>query len=740
MPSQLFHSWLHQYQRQALALKERRLVVLVGDDNWALSLLHTQASFPTNSLSNKLGKEMEQNKRWLIYGDSAVIKANVQYKRYRDKLGSESDYVVFADSLFTIDAFASLSGTLISGGVFFLVISSEEFKISLKMNENDFFLSRFFKLIAQMPSSQIIQQQGDELFNYQLDEMSLNEDLVKNETHPDLPYQCATIEQLKAVQAIEKVAVGHRNRPLILTADRGRGKSSALAIACALLLQKHQEDSRNTNAFRVIITAPSIEAVNVFFNQLKQSLSNIKANAKYSKNKVELLNSSIEFFPIDRLIEYQPDANLVLVDEAAAIPVYLLVELLSHYHRLVFSSTVHGYEGAGRGFTLKFQQVLGKKYPQWQSLHINQPIRWQENDPLERLVFDSCLLNAELENILEINLNSKISALSCQLVSMQTLVENEKLLSDVFAVLVTAHYQTKPSNLKLLLNNKQVRLFCVFSENKVVAVALSMIEGKSKGIIEEDILTVKHAKRRLKNQFIPQSLLTHCGVEHAFNYQYLRVMRIAVHPQLQQQGIGTFLLKEIKGFAKKQDIDFIGSSFGVTSQLLSFWLSENYQVMRLGFTQDKASGEHSALVLNAITDKAIKLQKEINYQFYRSFDYLLMDEYKTLPINLVHLLQHHCVKEYLSPLTPFDINTVQSFAERERLFSHCIFSLHLWLKHQLKEYPVNQLSGFNLLIASIMQRRSTKDICKQFNLTGKKAMNEALREVIKTHLIQMKEI
>ncbi len=72
----------------------------------------------------------------------------------------------------------------------------------------------------------------------------------------------------------------------------------------------------------------------------------------------------------------KPAADLLLVDEAAAIPLYLLNALFSHYHRLVFSSTLHGYEGAGRGFALKFNTVLADKKLLAKQLTLVEPIRW----------------------------------------------------------------------------------------------------------------------------------------------------------------------------------------------------------------------------------------------------------------------------------------------------------------------------------------------------------------------------
>jgi N-acetyltransferase 10 len=50
-------------------------------------------------------------------------------------------------------------------------------------------------------------------------------------------------------------------------------------------------------------------------------------------------------------------AELVVVDEAAAIPITLVRQLLGPY-MVILSSTVHGYEGTGRSLSLKLIQQL----------------------------------------------------------------------------------------------------------------------------------------------------------------------------------------------------------------------------------------------------------------------------------------------------------------------------------------------------------------------------------------------
>ena len=49
---------------------------------------------------------------------------------------------------------------------------------------------------------------------------------------------------------------------------------------------------------------------------------------------------------------YLSQAELLVVDEAAAIPITLVKKLMGPY-MVVLSSTVHGYEGTGRSLSLK---------------------------------------------------------------------------------------------------------------------------------------------------------------------------------------------------------------------------------------------------------------------------------------------------------------------------------------------------------------------------------------------------
>jgi tRNA(Met) cytidine acetyltransferase len=765
MSKEIFSQWCLQLQKLTQAKRWRSLVVLVGDAAWTTEQLETSL---TLFLSAQESNE-KHHKQGLVYGALAhASHANqlisVNRKNYAQYLGTEQDVIVFtveskgddndADNVksdFDLDAFAALSGTLVAGGVFLLLLKPLQVEQVNQAQSQDYLLQRFMLQLAA-EHCYFIRQDKTEFpallsLNKTVQDKRANEgQLSTTQQVKNLPYGCFTQEQVLAVEAMLKVLSGHRDRPLVLTADRGRGKSSALAIAACQMLANAKQP------LKIMITAASKPALNVFFQQVEKHLP----DAKVGINSVEHANGSIIFYAIDVLLKEQPEASIVMVDEAAALPVYLLQQLLSHYHRLIFATTIHGYEGAGRGFSIKFRLVLQRLMPNWRKMHINEAIRWASDDPLEQFVFASCLLNAKLPNypntflpmnnaIPEIKSEAKVEAesvankaqaqsvllwqhnLVTELVTPAQFLQNETLLQQVFSVLVTAHYQTSPSDLKLLLNNSAISLFVLKRENDILGVVMLMREGHAD---EKLVELIRENQRRLHDQFLPQSLLMHCGLNDSFNYSYQRVMRIAIHPQFQGQGLGKYFLSAIERHITRQGIDFIGASFAGNATLLKFWQQAGFAVARVGFSKDKASGEHSCLVTKALTTNASHLQQVIFEQFYQQFDYWLTDEFTHMPAKLVWQLLKGNTTLKMSVLTRDILQSVDDFTSGQRQFSSCVYALHQWLlKHCTEQFNDDVLP----LIARILQKNSIKNVCQQYGFTGKKSLNQHLINYIRAH-------
>ncbi len=67
---------------------------------------------------------------------------------------------------------------------------------------------------------------------------------------------------------------------------------------------------------------------------------------------------------------------------------------MGYFPRVLLTTTVDGYEGTGRGFTLKFCASLAH----FTLLQLDNPMRYAANDPLELWVNEALLLRTHHSN------------------------------------------------------------------------------------------------------------------------------------------------------------------------------------------------------------------------------------------------------------------------------------------------------------------------------------------------------
>lgn len=418
-------------------------------------------------------------------------------------------------------------------------------------------------------------------------------------TQAEPPYR--TAEQQQAVAAIHKVVTGHRRRPLVLTAHRGRGKSSALGLAAAQLVQQGKTD--------ILLTGPSPVAVQTAFFIAADLL-----NQSYQPGHNQLLNGAIRFVPVDALLAEKQQNTVILVDEAAAIPTPQLQQLTDLYSRLVFATTEHGYEGTGRGFQLRFQSYLQQHCPGFQKLHLHQPIRYQANDPLEQLIFKGFLLEQTDSAVTEIQqprLNSY---------SVKDLLLQPQKLQQIFSLLSLAHYQTDVMDLWALLDNPALKLYTLEQNQQVIACALISFEGE----LEAELASaVAHGKRRVQGHLLAQSLAFHCLQPQLAEQKMARIQRIVVHPLVQTQGLGSQLLSFVLQDLLGQQY-LTGTSFGATLALAKFWQKAGFSPVKLSHHNEQASNEASVLMLYG------EQFKPLRQQFSRQLYWQLADKQRTL--------------------------------------------------------------------------------------------------------------
>ena len=640
-------------------------------------------------------------------------------------LGAEVDLLIYdAFCGFDPDAFGAISGTLRGGGLLLMLTPAfDEWpdypdpeydrQVVAGQSASDFggsFLRRLVRLLQEDPSVSRIEK-GQLLAHAKPTE---SDSLLAVEAVGD----CLTTDQQQAVTAIEQVVHGHRKRPLVLSSDRGRGKSSALGIAAARLMR---ESSR-----RILVTAPRRSAVEALFQQAHRLLP----EARLRQGELQAADSRLVYSAPDHLLDTPHNADLVLVDEAAAIPTALLQSLLKRYPRLVFATTLHGYEGTGRGFALRFRRHLDRITPQWRELQLHSPIRWAEDDPLEALVFR--LLGLDCEPAADAQMTAATpETTELLLPDSNWFLQHESALRQLFGLLVLAHYRTSPRDLRLLLDAPNLQTLLLRQGEQIAGAALVSLEGEFDTALARAIWA---GRRRPRGHLMAQSLAAHVGLPHAPELKGLRVMRIAIHPAARRRGLGSRLIDAMRDYATQQGCDYLGTSFGVSEDLLRFWLGNGLKPVRLGLRSGTRSGEHALLMIRPLSDMGSEMTAQAERRFSRQLPALLSDPLRELSASIgVSLLR--ATETAKRPCLSRDAwADLLGFAHMKRGFDTCLPAIEeltrLALSSDLLPAP-----DACLLLRRVVQKRSWETSARYIGFSGRAETEDRLR-LIMARLIQ----
>lgn len=483
----------------------------------------------------------------------------------------------------------------------------------------------------------------------------------------------ANAAQQSAVAAICKVANGHRNRPLVLTAHRGRGKSAALGIAAAQLYAAGKQ--------QLIITAPQPAAAHV-------ALEHANAAAQPAADGASLTSQvkKLQFWPVDRLLQALPPVDLLLVDEAAAIPTPQLEQLARHYHRIVFATTEHGYEGSGRGFQLRFLRTLKQLQPQFRQLHLKEPVRFGVGDPLEALSFAWFQLErVESPAAAEYTAGTAkqaaaLSELTFDWLNGAQLQAEPTLLAQVMTLAALAHYQTTVRDLWALLDDPSLQVVILRQHSSVLALAIVSQEGNLSAELSAAVL---QGKRRVQGHLAAQSLAFHLAVPELAQIPSWRIQRIMVQPALQGQRLGQALLAHIRQAASSQQVHFLSTSFGATAQLTAFWQRHGFVPVRLAERADQRSNEYSVLMLSALRPELTATFDALQQDFASQLWHSLSHQHQQLDPQLA-------LRWVVPPLpvpTPRHQQQVHLFAAGQRPLADSWYALTLFFSHHRQLFP-----------------------------------------------------
>lgn len=520
-----------------------------------------------------------------------------------------------------------------------------------------------------------------------------------------------TPDQEQAIEAVVRAGQGRRRRPLVITADRGRGKSAALGIAAVRLLR----GGRN----RIVVVSPRKDNVATLFRHAADQVG----IDHHGQTRLQLeAGASLEWLPVDELLASRPEAELVMVDEAAAIPAPLLKQILLGWPRVVFASTVHGYEGSGRGFNLRFQSVLDRETPHWQSLTLDQPVRWSPLDPLEPLVNRLFLLDADAKGA-EPTGNLTVE-------DWQPGQASEVELARAFGLLVDAHYRTTPGDLRQWMDDSDAATVVARQGADIVGVLWATVEG---GLAPELAQSVLRGERRLKGHLLPQSLANHGGDAEAATLRMLRVVRVAVHDQCRRQGIGRKLLERATQRASKMGLDAIGTSYGAAEELLPFWQCSGFATVRLGISREASSGEYAVQMLRGLSGRGVAVQQRLSARFAEQWPVMLPVVWPTLSPALVLAITADLPPAV--PLTEQEVTELEAFAHGHRGFELTLPALKR-LTVQANIATRLRSSGNTALWARLVVQNRSWDAVRWMGLaTGRRDGEAQLRRLVAVLLL-----
>jgi N-acetyltransferase 10 len=390
-----------------------------------------------------------------------------------------------------------------------------------------------------------------------------------------------------------------------LTAGRGRGKSAALGLAIGAALA---HDYSN-----IFVTSPDPENLKTLFEFVFKALDALGYEEHIDYDVVQSTNPEFKkaivrvniFRGHRQTIQYiSPEdahvlgqAELVIIDEAAAIPLPLVRKLIGPY--LVFmASTINGYEGTGRSLSIKLiQQLREQTRPtitkgsdtngkaatskagaagkggaglvrSLREIKLDEPIRYAPGDQIEKWLNHLLCLDA---TVVSKAAQGCPHPSQCELyyVNRDTLFSyhpaSEVFLQRMMALYVASHYKNSPNDLQMLSDAPAHHLFVLLpplkEDDTSLPDPLVVLQVALEGNISREVILkeMAHNGTRSSGDMIPWVISQQFQDSDFAMLSGARVVRIATHPDYARMGYGARALDALDAFysGKLTDADAV---------------------------------------------------------------------------------------------------------------------------------------------------------------------------------------
>ncbi|XDV28691.1 hypothetical protein PO909_031913 [Leuciscus waleckii] len=613
---------------------------------------------------------------------------------------------------------------------------------------------------------------------------------------------CKTMDQAKAVlKFIEAISEKTLRSTVALTAARGRGKSAALGLAMAAAVAFGYSN--------IFVTSPSPDNLHTLFEFVFKGFDALQYQEHMDYEIIQSLNPEFNkavvrvniFREHRQTIQYiHPadavklgQAELLVIDEAAAIPLPLVKKLLGPY--LVFmASTINGYEGTGRSLSLKLIQQLRQ-----QSADSQQNLSAENRNTSTARLAAGILKSHEPTSKPHTSYYVNRDTLFCYHKASETFLQR------LMALYVASHYKNSPNDLQLLSDAPAHHLFCLLppvpptqsSLPEVLAVVQVCLEGE---ISRQSILTSLSRGKKASGDLIPWTVSEQFQDPDFGGLSGGRIVRIAVNPDYQGMGYGSRALQLLEQYYEGQfplleeqeqtpasaitslsseavslleevvsprkdlpplllklnerraeSLDYLGVSYGLTPQLLKFWKKGGFVPVYLRQTPNDLTGEHSCIMLKELNAEESTEQNQWLSAFWKDFRRrflsLLSFQFSTFnPTLALNILQNKSAKDDSPPalssaelaaiFTPYDLKRLEMYS-RNMVDYHLIMDM---IPVIARMYFLKQLGNIGLSVAQSalllgigLQHKSVDELEKAIDLPASQLMglfNRVIRKIV----------
>ncbi|EDV99606.1 RNA cytidine acetyltransferase isoform X1 [Drosophila grimshawi] len=659
----------------------------------------------------------------------------------------------------------------------------------------------------------------------------LKESLLNVQPAGALVNLCKTYDQGNAVaQFIEALVDKQLKPPISLTAARGRGKSAALGLSIAAAVA--------FGYVNIYVTSPHPENLITLFEFVLKGFDGLEyqehadytiirsTNPDYKKAIIRInitrnSRQTIQYIaPSDTHLLNA--ADLLLIDEAAAIPLPLVKKMIGPY--LIFmASTINGYEGTGRSLSLKLISQLQKENNARPPLKLDESIRYQSNDDIERWLINLLCLDASTVP----NISSGCPTPDvCDLyyIDRDALFSYHKaaesFLHRMVYIYVSSHYKNTPNDLQMMSDAPAHHLFCLLGPvqrmdqlPEILVVIQVALEGQ---ISAQSISDSLGRGKKAAGDLIPWNIAEQYGDRDFPKLSGVRIVRIATHPNYQRMGYGKRAIHLLKdyyahrhanlgdaplpnnqagieeveeeeiGLLKEQirprsripvllqrlherqpePVDYIGTSYGLTVDLLKFWKSAGFVPVYLSQKANELTAEHSCIMLHTLaTPRSIRATPWLSLyynDFRRRVLKLMGTTFREFETKLcLALLKNNAVKggdaddasTVLSKRTldihflPHDLQRLESYARQQSEFRLILDLLtdiaQLYFQGRILGLKLDNVQKAVLLALGV-QGKTVDVLGSELNMPGNqllakfydalKKCNQCFRTVIEQHI------